>query len=109
MSEVNNQPKPDWSPVPRPGCKNVEVRVLLNSDGILIANLRFGSDATIDEHSAPYDIDVICVEGSGFTSVDGEASAIRQGQTVRWPRDKQHQLWTESTTMETIMVERYDG
>jgi len=104
---VEKQPRPEWSPLPREGCDNVEARVLLARDGLAIANLRFGEGATIDRHDAPFDVDVLCVAGSGFTSVGDETFPIAQGETIRWPRNQQHCLWTVDTTMETIMVERY--
>ena len=66
MTQVRAQPKPDWAPLPRPGCHGVEFRVLLGVDGIFIANLRFAQDATIDEHDAPFEIDVICLAGFLF-------------------------------------------
>ena len=103
---VQEQPKPEWSAVPRPGCINVEFRVLFSSEGIHIANLRFSEHATIDEHDAPIDIDVICISGAGFTSIGEETYAIEAGQTVRWPKNIDHRLWTENSRMETLMVER---
>jgi len=107
---IQDQPRPTWSPVPREGTRGVDFRVLLGRDGILVANLRFAADATIDQHSAPHDIDVICIAGCGYTSVGGDVFVIGAGQTVRWPRDIDHRLWTEGEPMETIMVERHgDG
>ena len=106
---AENQPKPDWAPLPRPGCHNIDFRVLLVKDGLSIANLRFAENATIDRHDAPYDIDVLCIAGSGFASIDDMEFPITQGQTVRWPNGKEHRLWTIDTTMETIMVERHGG
>ncbi len=84
-------------------------RVLLGSEGIFIANLSFEEHATIDEHSAPWDIDVIVVSGAGYTSIDSETFEVKAGQTIRWPRDKQHCLWTDGSEMETLMVERHDA
>jgi quercetin dioxygenase-like cupin family protein len=84
-------------------------RVLLGADGISVANLRFAERATIDAHDAPYEIDVICTAGSGYTSIGPDTFAIASGQTVRWPRGLMHRLWTESTTMETLMIERHGG
>jgi quercetin dioxygenase-like cupin family protein len=104
---IENQPRPDWSPLNRPGCPGVEGRVLMNRDGIAVANLRFSSNATIDRHSARFDIDVLCIDGAGFTSVGDESYPIHAGQTVRWPANVDHCLWTEDGAMETIMVERY--
>jgi len=104
---LGDQPRPDWAPLPRPGCENVLFRVLLGTDGLFVANLRFAAHATIDEHSAPWDVDVICLSGSGFTSVGAETYALHEGQTARWPKDRAHRLWTESTEMETLMIERH--
>jgi quercetin dioxygenase-like cupin family protein len=81
-------------------------RVLLRRAGIAIANLRFEPNATIDEHSASIEIDVICLAGAGFVSVGTESSPIRAGQRVVWPAGVNHRLWTEGSSMETLMVER---
>lgn len=104
---ITAQPRPDWAPLPRPGCRDVEFRVLLNRDGLAIANLRFGPDATIDPHDASFDIDVICLAGGGMMSVDDTSVPIRAGETAHWPRGCIHCLWTTGETMETIMVERH--
>ena len=104
---TERQPRPEWSHLPRQGCENVEARVLLVKDGLVIANLRFAHNATIDRHDAPFDVDVICVSGSGFTSVGEDEFAISAGQTIRWPKHQDHCLWTTDDTMETIMVERH--
>ena len=86
----------------------VDGRVIVNEGGLLLAVLRFGEDATIHEHPGATDTLVACLAGRGFTSVGGETAAIAAGQTVRWPRDVPHRLWTEQSTMTTLMVER-DG
>lgn len=104
---IENQPRPNWSSLDRPGCRNIEARVLLNSDGIAIANLRFEIDASTDHHAAPYDIDVICMSGSGYTKVEDEVFELSQGQTIRWPAGKAHSLWTKSSELETLMIERH--
>lgn len=104
---IESQPKPIWAELPRPGCKNVRFRVLLVKDNLAIANLRFSKDATIDRHEAPFEIDVICIEGRGCTSIDDETFTIEAGQTIRWPKGREHCLWTEGEEMETIMVERH--
>jgi len=106
MKEIQSQPKPHWAELPRPGCHHVEFRVLLYSGGLSIANLKFQTDAHIDEHDAPMDIDAIIIAGSGFVSIDGETAPVAAGQTVHWPKGKDHKLWTTTQTMETIMVER---
>lgn len=104
---IESQPRPEWSDLPRPGCENVEFRVLLVKDDLAVANLRFRRNATIDKHDAPFNIDVICIAGSGFVLIGEDTFGIKEGDTVRWPKDKQHCLWTEDTEMETIMIERH--
>ncbi len=81
-------------------------RVMLKRAGLAIANLRFSPNATIDEHSAPFDIDVICISGEGFVSVGDQSSRFRAGERVVWPAGVNHRLWTEGSEMETLMVER---
>jgi quercetin dioxygenase-like cupin family protein len=83
----------------------VEGRVLLRRPGLTLALLRFAEQATIDEHSAPFDIDVICLEGEGQASVGGVGHVLRAGMAINWPANAPHRLWTEATTMTTLMVE----
>jgi quercetin dioxygenase-like cupin family protein len=86
------------------GFVNVEGKVFLDEPEIGLAMLRFGPDASIPEHAGPTDNWVVCIEGSGFTSVGGEKAAIRAGQKVFWPQGVQHQLWTTDSGMITLMV-----
>lgn len=102
---IEEMPRPTWEPLPRQGTTGVSARVLLRRDGLAIASLRFEAHATIAEHSAPFEIDVICVAGEGFVSVGGQAAALRSGQRVVWPAGLRHRLWTAGATMETLMVE----
>ena len=106
MTDVTAWPRPEWTPVPRPGVEGVESRLLHHTEGQqLLAQLRFAPHATIDEHDAPHPIDVYCLEGSGFTSVAGQTAALRAGQHVRWPPGQMHRLWTDGDTMLTLMHE----
>jgi quercetin dioxygenase-like cupin family protein len=104
---IEEMPRPRWTRVPRQGTVGVVGRVMLNRAGIAIANLRFTLNATIDEHAAPFEVDVICVAGEGFVSVGTETSRFRAGERVVWPAGVNHRLWTEGTEMETLMVERH--
>ncbi len=103
------QPKTNWSPLDRAGCINVEARVLLKREGITLANLRFNKNATLDKHSAPFDIDVICISGAGFTSISDKEFPLAAGETICWPKDRMHCLWTTTDTMEALMIERVNS
>lgn len=103
--EVVAVPRPHWSPLPHEDCHDVEGKVLLLQDQVNLSILRFGPGGTIDEHSANIDVDVICLEGQGFTSLAGEAAVLKAGQSVRWPNGVAHRLWTEGGAMVTLMVE----
>jgi quercetin dioxygenase-like cupin family protein len=103
---IEQMPRPSWQPLPRPGTSGVSFRVLLKRAGIAVANLRFEPHATIDEHSAPFEVDVLCIAGEGFVSVGGKTSKFRSGERVVWPAGVAHRLWTEDAPMETLMVER---
>ena len=94
---VHPVPRPDWTPLARNNCRNVEARVLLKLPTLLVVQLRFAPNGTIDEHAAPWEIDVICLEGNGTTTVDGES--------IRWPAAKLHRLFTDDSPMVTLMVE----
>ena len=98
-------PRPDWSPLPRPGCVNVGGKVLLVTEALGLAMLRFSPRGTIDEHSADHDVDVVCLEGAGYASVEDEVAELRAGQAVRWPRLRLHRLWTGDAGMLTLVVE----
>jgi quercetin dioxygenase-like cupin family protein len=101
--------RPDWEPLPMEGCVNVEGRVLFVDDTLSLAILRFGEHGTIHEHPGPNDAIVSCLEGSGYTSVGGETAPIESGQIVFWPAGIPHRLWTEGSTMTTLMCERPAG
>jgi quercetin dioxygenase-like cupin family protein len=103
---IEQMPRAEWEPLPRAGTVGVTGRVMLRRAGIAIANLRFLPNATIDEHSAPFDIDVICIAGEGFASVGDQTSIFQAGQRLVWPAGVNHRLWTEASEMETLMIER---
>lgn len=91
--------------MPRPGVEGVSGRVLVSRHDLVVAMLRFEPRATIDEHSAEQVIDVVCLEGGGFTSIDGHVAPLEAGQAVTWPPTLPHRLWIEGTPMLTLMVE----
>ena len=99
-------PRRDWTPVPRPGCVNVDGKVLLVREGLAVATLRFEPEATLDEHAAPYEIDVVCLEGEGFISVEDRINSFAASQWMTWPPGRVHRLWTAEHGMITLMVER---
>lgn len=101
--EIRPFPRPDWSPLP--GAVGVEGKVLVRDGSFFIAMLRFRENATIHEHPGERDAIVICIDGSGFTSVGSETAPIAAGQELRWPAGVPHRLWTEGSTMTTLMVE----
>lgn len=103
---VHALPRPSWTALPYDGCRNVDGKVVLAEDDLNVAMLRFGRDATIHEHAADHDTDVICLEGSGYTSVEGREAEFSAGHRVRWPAGKMHRLWTRENEMLTLMVER---
>ena len=92
---------------PGPGSVGVELRDLLRRGRRVIANLRFAEHATIDEHSADFDIDVIRLCGGGFVSVNRNAVPFSCGELIAWPAGVIHCLWTEASSMETLMVEHH--
>lgn len=104
--EIRPIPKSAWEPLPQAGCVGVEHVVLMREPQVIVL-LKFTTNATINEHHAPLAVDVICMEGSGMTSVDAEESPINAGETVHWPAAVNHRLWTEDTEMVTLMVEHY--
>jgi hypothetical protein len=100
--DVRPIPRPGWDPLPYEGCVGVVGRVLVREEAFFVAELRFSEHATIHEHPGENDTIVVCLEGEGFTSVADETVP----QQVGWPRGVRHRLWTEATTMTTLMVEQ---
>jgi quercetin dioxygenase-like cupin family protein len=96
----------DWSPIPAEGATGVDSRALLHADGLFVAQLRFAEHATIHEHPSANEIVALCLEGEGFTSVGDETAPIRAGEQAHWPPNVPHRLWTEGSTMLTLMIER---
>jgi quercetin dioxygenase-like cupin family protein len=97
----------DWTPLPFEGCVNVSVKMLMKLPHLGLAMLCFQSNATIHEHSADMDIDVVCLEGTGMVSVGNEQASFKAGEQIRWRAGIPHRLWTTTTTMTTLMVEHY--
>lgn len=95
--------------MPRLGCVNVQGRLLLAEDGLALALLRFDPEGTIDEHAAGHDIDVVCLEGEGFISIEHRVYSFGSGETLRWPAGLVHRLWTGDSSMLALMVERVLG
>lgn len=101
--DVRPIPRPGWDPLP--DGVGIVGRVLVREGpdaarpDLLVAELRFSEHATIAPHPGPRDTIVVCLEGSGFTSVGDETVPLQEGQRVRWPRGITHGLWTEGSTM----------
>ena len=107
---VKAVPRPEWQSLSREGTVGVlSPRPAIACCGTVIAHLRFAAHATIDEHSAPFEIDVICFSGEGFVSVGGDVTPFHCGEFVTWPARVNHRLWTEDSVMETLMVEHRDA
>ena len=106
--DVRAVPRPGWDPLPGDGVVGVVGRVVVREDDFFVAELRFFERATIHEHTGERDTIVVCLEGEGFTSVAGEEAPLREGQQARWPKGAPHRLWTEGSTMRTLMIERFD-
>ena len=41
-----------------------------------------------------------------MTSVGGVEAPLHAGEQARWPKDVPHRLWTVSSAMVTLMIER---
>jgi hypothetical protein len=96
-----------WTPLPFEGCRNVYVKMLIKLDHLGLAMLRFDPDGTIHEHAAEIESEVSCLEGEGMISMGDEQSSFKAGQRLRWTVGIMHRLWTNDTTMLTLMVEHY--
>jgi quercetin dioxygenase-like cupin family protein len=106
--DIRPFPRPGWDPLPGDGVVGVVGRVLVREDDFFVAQLRFSDHATIHEHPGERDTIVVCIDGQGFTSVGGEIAPLAEGQEARWPRNVPHRLWTDDSTMTTLMIEQLD-
>jgi len=105
--DIRPFPRPGWDPLPGDGVVGVTGRVLVREETFFVAQLRFAEHATIHPHAGDRDTIVVCIEGGGLTSVADETVSLREGQQVRWPKDVVHGLWTEGSTMSTLMIEHF--
>jgi quercetin dioxygenase-like cupin family protein len=105
MSGPEQVPHPHWSPLPVDGAVGVEVKVLLPPPPPVIAMLHFSLGGGFPAHSAPFDIDVVCLDGAGFVLVGDDSCTFRADERIHWPAHAMHRLWTESEEMTTLMVE----
>ncbi len=105
--QIDSFKRPEWTPLPFDGCINVMSKALFQpqNSNISLAMLKFAENGTVHEHPADWLIEVCCLEGKGFTSVGGEVAAIKAGERVQWPAGIPHRLWTENSTMITLMIE----
>ena len=101
--DLREIPRPGWDPLPN--AVGVRGRVLVREHDFFVAELRFAEQATVHEHPGVSDTIVVCIAGEGYTSVGDEVVPLREEQQVRWPRGVRHRLWTEETTMTTLMIE----
>ena len=107
--DVRPVPRPGWDPLP--GGEGIVGRVLVREGpndrrpDLLVAELRFSEQARIEPHPGERDTIVVCLAGEGFTSVGDAVTHLREEQQARWPKGVPHRLWTEGTTMTTLMVE----
>jgi quercetin dioxygenase-like cupin family protein len=106
--DIRPFPRHGWDPLPGDGVVGVVGRVLVREDDFFVAQLRFTEHATIHEHAGERDTIVVCIEGEGYTSVGDETVPLGEGQQVRWPAGVPHGLWTEGSTMSTLMIEYFD-
>ena len=104
--DIQPIPRPGWDPLPHEGDIGVTGRVLVREWGFFIAELRFSENATIHEHPSETDAIVVCVAGEGFASVGDETIPICEEQQVRFPKGVRHRLWTEDSTMTTLVFDR---
>ena len=104
--DVQPIPRPGWDPLPHEADIGVVGRVLVRAADLGVAELRFSEHAAIHEHPGETDAIVICLAGEGFTKVGGETVPIREEEWVLWPKLTPHGLWTEGSTMTTLILVR---
>ena len=61
--EIRPFKRPDWEPVPMEGFVNVEGKVIVGDDDLVLALLRFGEHGHINPHAGPNNTLVSCIEG----------------------------------------------
>jgi mannose-6-phosphate isomerase-like protein (cupin superfamily) len=105
--DIREIPRLGWDPLPN--SVGVTGRVLVREHDFFVAELRFAEHSTVHEHPGEQDTIVVCIAGEGYTSVGAEIVPLREDQQVRWPKGVPHRLWTEASTMATLMIERTNG
>ena len=105
--EIGPVPRGEWTTLTSPGSRNVDGKILLILDNLTVALMRLDKCGEVPERTAPYPTDVVCLEGGGFTEVDGEEGEITAGFRVRWPANRARRLWTDTETMIVLVVEHF--
>lgn len=105
------QPKPvkqvTWMPLPKGGYENVEVKMLMGLEGELrVSMMKIKPNGGMPTHQDKAEIEVICLEGSGFVSVGEDKIPFKMGDRVTWPPNTDHRLWTSDDEMITLMIEK---
>ena len=72
----------------------------------LVVVHRYEPGGEMQEHAAIDPILFMVIEGSGFLRLggpDGETARVQAGDAVLWPAHVQHRVWTEDTTLTSIL------
>jgi len=104
--DIQPIPRPGWDPLP--DSNGIVGRVLGEAQLRDTEVGRPDEHAAIQEHPGENDAVVICLAGEGFTSVGGQTARLCEDEWVLWPKGTTHGLWTEGSTMTTLMIERAD-
>lgn len=65
-------------------------RVLLKNKGGTVTLFAFDKGESLSEHTAPFDVLLVCIEGEGEIEISGENYGVRQGEAIIMPANSPH-------------------
>ena len=106
--DIRPFPRLGWDPLPETASSASSVAVWSGKTSFFVAQLRFSEHATIHEH--PGERDTIVAASKARAT---PRSATRPRRSAKGSRFAGRQafrtgLWTEGSTMSTLMIERFD-
>jgi quercetin dioxygenase-like cupin family protein len=69
---------------------SVVSKTLVNKPTGTVTLFAFGEGQGLSEHTAPYDAQVLVLDGQAEVSIDGEWFAVKEGETIQLPAGHPH-------------------
>lgn len=69
---------------------NIVSRTMVNKPAGTVTLFAFAVGQALSEHTAPYDAQVVVLDGQAEVTIDGKAYSVNTGETILLPAGKPH-------------------